>query len=286
MRQAEDAGLRSRGVPRTDGHRLPARGPPAEAELRRRQPASDRPHRRRHRSVRGGRRASSTPVVTSTTRPRSAPAASCEASTANASCPTTRCSTSCGTSLRATSRASSGPIGDVAVGVSICEDAWNPSGPIADQADSGAELIVNLNASPYADGKHAAARADARHPGGRLVVRAGVRQPGRRTGRARVRRRLDGVRCRGRADRPRATVRRARHDPRRRGRAGVPQAPARPAWPADRPAAARSTSRVCDEVEVIRRPPVGRHRAGAPARDHAVARSRRRGLRRVRPRHP
>ena len=46
-------------------------------------------------------------------------------------------------------------IGGVAVGVSICEDAWNPSGPIADQADSGAELIVNLNASPYADRKHA-----------------------------------------------------------------------------------------------------------------------------------
>ena len=47
-------------------------------------------------------------------------------------------------------------IGGVAVGVSICEDAWNPSGPIADQADSGAELIVNLNASPFADRKHLA----------------------------------------------------------------------------------------------------------------------------------
>lgn len=46
-------------------------------------------------------------------------------------------------------------IGGVRVGVSICEDAWNPAGPILDQADSGAELIVNLNASPYADGKHA-----------------------------------------------------------------------------------------------------------------------------------
>ena len=29
-------------------------------------------------------------------------------------------------------------IAGVTVGVSICEDAWNPSGPIADQADSGA----------------------------------------------------------------------------------------------------------------------------------------------------
>ncbi len=44
-------------------------------------------------------------------------------------------------------------IAGVRVGVSVCEDAWNPSGPIADQADSGAELVVNLNASPYAEGK-------------------------------------------------------------------------------------------------------------------------------------
>lgn len=44
-------------------------------------------------------------------------------------------------------------VGGVKVGVSICEDAWNPAGPILDQADSGAEVIVNLNASPYAEGK-------------------------------------------------------------------------------------------------------------------------------------
>ena len=44
-------------------------------------------------------------------------------------------------------------VGGVSVGVSICEDAWNPAGPILDQADSGAELIVNLNASPYAEAK-------------------------------------------------------------------------------------------------------------------------------------
>ena len=44
-------------------------------------------------------------------------------------------------------------VGGVRVGVSICEDAWNPAGPILDQADSGAELIVNLNASPYAEAK-------------------------------------------------------------------------------------------------------------------------------------
>ena len=35
------------------------------------------------------------------------------------------------------------------VGVTICEDAWSPSGPILEAAAGGAELIVNLNASPY-----------------------------------------------------------------------------------------------------------------------------------------
>ncbi len=40
-------------------------------------------------------------------------------------------------------------IGGVRVGVSICEDAFNPNGPIAAQAAGGAELVVNINASPY-----------------------------------------------------------------------------------------------------------------------------------------
>ena len=40
-------------------------------------------------------------------------------------------------------------VGGVRVGISICEDAWSPSGPILTQAASGAELIVNVNASPY-----------------------------------------------------------------------------------------------------------------------------------------
>jgi NAD+ synthase (glutamine-hydrolysing) len=40
-------------------------------------------------------------------------------------------------------------VGGVRVGVSICEDAWTPTGPISTQAAGGAELIVNINASPY-----------------------------------------------------------------------------------------------------------------------------------------
>ena len=44
-------------------------------------------------------------------------------------------------------------VGGVKVGVSICEDSWAPDGPIMDQAAGGAELIVNLNASPYYAGR-------------------------------------------------------------------------------------------------------------------------------------
>jgi NAD+ synthase (glutamine-hydrolysing) len=44
-------------------------------------------------------------------------------------------------------------VAGVRVGVSICEDAWGPGGPIQAQADGGAELIVNLNGSPYYRGR-------------------------------------------------------------------------------------------------------------------------------------
>ncbi|MGB0386563.1 MAG: NAD+ synthase [Ardenticatenaceae bacterium] len=42
--------------------------------------------------------------------------------------------------------------GDI-VGVSVCEDIWYPSGPPQWQAQAGAELLVNLSASPYYRGK-------------------------------------------------------------------------------------------------------------------------------------
>jgi NAD+ synthase (glutamine-hydrolysing) len=44
-------------------------------------------------------------------------------------------------------------IAGVRVGISICEDAWSPNGPILTQSAGGAELIVNLNASPYYAGR-------------------------------------------------------------------------------------------------------------------------------------
>jgi NAD+ synthase (glutamine-hydrolysing) len=49
-------------------------------------------------------------------------------------------------------------IGGVRVGLSICEDIWSPTGPMSLQAAGGAELILNLNASPYYAG-----RVDERH---------------------------------------------------------------------------------------------------------------------------
>lgn len=41
----------------------------------------------------------------------------------------------------------------VAIGVNICEDIWYPEGPTRAQAAAGAEIIVNINASPFHVGK-------------------------------------------------------------------------------------------------------------------------------------
>jgi NAD+ synthase (glutamine-hydrolysing) len=49
-----------------------------------------------------------------------------------------------------------GPLFNVAgtrVAVTICEDAWSPTGPISTQAAGGAELVVNINGSPYFAGR-------------------------------------------------------------------------------------------------------------------------------------
>ncbi|MDA8385713.1 MAG: NAD+ synthase [Actinomycetota bacterium] len=40
-------------------------------------------------------------------------------------------------------------VGGVKVGVSICEDIWSPTGPALDQVQGGADVILNINASPY-----------------------------------------------------------------------------------------------------------------------------------------
>jgi NAD+ synthase (glutamine-hydrolysing) len=47
-------------------------------------------------------------------------------------------------------------LGEVTVGISICEDIWYPSGPLDPQALAGAQLAINISASPYHAGKGAA----------------------------------------------------------------------------------------------------------------------------------
>ena len=44
-------------------------------------------------------------------------------------------------------------IGGVGVGITICEDIWYEAGPVAAQAYAGAEVIVNISASPYHVGR-------------------------------------------------------------------------------------------------------------------------------------
>ena len=42
----------------------------------------------------------------------------------------------------------------VIVGVTICEDIWHADGPVASQAAAGARIMLNLNASPFHEGKN------------------------------------------------------------------------------------------------------------------------------------
>jgi NAD+ synthase (glutamine-hydrolysing) len=44
-------------------------------------------------------------------------------------------------------------LGDTSVGVTICEDVWQPGPPATDLALAGAQLIVNVSASPFHVGK-------------------------------------------------------------------------------------------------------------------------------------
>lgn len=45
-------------------------------------------------------------------------------------------------------------LGDgVSCGISICEDVWKPDGPAVAQGKAGAEVIININGSPFRGGK-------------------------------------------------------------------------------------------------------------------------------------
>jgi NAD+ synthase (glutamine-hydrolysing) len=42
---------------------------------------------------------------------------------------------------------------DITFGINICEDIWHARGPAKTQSGAGAEVIININASPYETGK-------------------------------------------------------------------------------------------------------------------------------------
>ncbi len=44
-------------------------------------------------------------------------------------------------------------VGDVTVGLSVCEDIWEPGPPASDEALAGATVLINISASPYHAGK-------------------------------------------------------------------------------------------------------------------------------------
>ena len=46
-------------------------------------------------------------------------------------------------------------IGGARVGLSVCEDCWFPAGPMAWEAHHGAQVLININGSPYHYGKRA-----------------------------------------------------------------------------------------------------------------------------------
>jgi NAD+ synthase (glutamine-hydrolysing) len=47
-------------------------------------------------------------------------------------------------------------LGEAHIGVSICEDIWSPGGPVGRVAAAGANVVININASPFHRGKSAA----------------------------------------------------------------------------------------------------------------------------------
>jgi NAD+ synthase (glutamine-hydrolysing) len=46
-------------------------------------------------------------------------------------------------------------VADARVGITICEDLWGYGGPVDETVSCGAQVVLNLNASPYSRGKRA-----------------------------------------------------------------------------------------------------------------------------------
>jgi len=52
-------------------------------------------------------------------------------------------------------RAALWEVNGVVAGVSVCEDIWVEDGPLAEQVAAGADILLNINGSPYHEGKGA-----------------------------------------------------------------------------------------------------------------------------------
>ena len=80
----------------------------------------------------------------------------------------------------------------VDVALAICEDLWQDGGPVARAREAGAGLLLVINGSPYERDKDDTRLALASRRAAEAGLHAGLPQPGRRPGRAGLRRRLAG----------------------------------------------------------------------------------------------
>ena len=154
LRAGRGRRLRPRGVPGARDHRLPARGPAAAARR-----SSRRRARRSRRSRPAPARRAAVVGFPEADRDLYNAAAVCADGRGAGRLPQAPAPELRGVRRAALLRAvdrrrpavrrSRG----VRVAVTICEDAWSPTGPIITQAAGGAELVVNINASPYYAGR-------------------------------------------------------------------------------------------------------------------------------------
>ena len=176
---------------------LPARGPAPAAGVRARGAAVARRDRRGDRP--GSRRSSGSPTstATSTTRARSARTARCVAVYRKRFLP------NYGVFDEQRYFASARDLvllrlGRGLVGVTICEDMWQPGPPATDLALAGAQLLVNISASPFHVGKEREREEMFQQRARDTACVRRVRERGRRPGRADLRRALVRARRRGR----------------------------------------------------------------------------------------
>ena len=115
------------------------------------------------------------------------------ASATRCGCPTTASSTSSAISAPAL-RPALFDLDGALIAVNICEDIWYPDEPIGSQVAAGADADHQHLRFAVPHRPHPHPRGDARDARPRLSDAGGAGQPGRRPGRARVRRQQPGLR--------------------------------------------------------------------------------------------